>query len=254
MNSNEMFRWSKSLLLIAVFLSTLPYSLAQAQPWIVHGDGRLDEDVRAATVELSDGRSICSAVLIGANTALTAAHCVLEDRPRKLIFSPDATALGAPMRPVDRVALPPDLDRKRLVTLPRLKDLADIAVLHFTGELPPGYHPAALLSNSESIADGQAVMIAGFGVSDPSLNQSSGVLRQTQVRVLDRAYAATEIQLDASHGGSCYGDSGGPAFVRVDGRLAVLAIDNWGQGPCNQFSIYAAVAAHLDWISTTAYF
>ena len=33
-------------------------------------------------------------------------------------------------------------------------------------------------------------------------------------------------------GGSCYGDSGGPTYVDIDGTLILAAVTSWGDIPC----------------------
>jgi hypothetical protein len=34
------------------------------------------------------------------------------------------------------------------------------------------------------------------------------------------------------HGGTCYGDSGGPIFLELEGKLHLVAVTSWGDAPC----------------------
>ena len=41
-------------------------------------------------------------------------------------------------------------------------------------------------------------------------------------------------------GGVCYGDSGGPNYVDIDGTLILAAVTSWGDIPCY------ATATHIE--------
>lgn len=160
-------------------------------------------------------------------------------------------------------------------------DLGDIAIIKFEGDLPEGYAPVEILGNDSILQKGVDITVAGFGVSDVFMSpvnpkkikdlqdaidageiicydinntdcesvemSGDGVLRQTHALI--SSLQQTEFRLDESKGhGTCSGDSGGPAYVQVDGKLILAGVTSRGSALCNDIGVYTAVTPYKAWI------
>jgi secreted trypsin-like serine protease len=47
---------------------------------------------------------------------------------------------------------------------------------------------------------------------------------------------------------SCFGDSGGPLHVNMNGIVYVVGVVSFGNSPCNNWTIFTRVSYHLNWI------
>lgn len=164
-------------------------------------------------------------------------------------------------------------------------DIGDIALIKFEGALPEGYHPAEILSDDSILKRGVDITVAGFGVSfvdtepvdakkvkdlqdaiyygeiycfDEELTDcvtvdmgGDGLLRQTHALI--SSVQETEFRLDESKGhGTCSGDSGGPAYVTIEGKLYLTGVTSRGSALCDDVGVYTNVVPYAEWISLTA--
>jgi hypothetical protein len=107
------------------------------------------------------------------------------------------------------------------------KNANDVSLIKFPGGLPAGYEPAKILPPSVHLQDGETVTLAGYGESDPGQggNNGAGILRKVDVSIKNATYSQSEVLLDQTQGrGSCHGDSGGPAFVEMNGELYLWGV------------------------------
>lgn len=160
-------------------------------------------------------------------------------------------------------------------------DSGDIAIIKFEGNLPEGYVPVEILSSDSVLQKGVDITVAGFGVSNVYLSPinpkkvkhlqdaidagevicydidntdcesvemtGDGVLRQTHALI--SSLQQTEFRLDESKGhGTCSGDSGGPAYVEVDGKLFLTGVTSRGSALCNNVGVYTNVVPYKAWI------
>lgn len=164
-------------------------------------------------------------------------------------------------------------------------DWGDIALIKFEGSLPEGYHPAQLLTDPSLVQTGVDVTVAGYGVSivttepvDPKevpdirealewgevfctdeekltgcvsvIMSGDGVLRQTHALI--STVQDTEFRLDESKGhGTCHGDSGGPAYVTVNGKLLLTGLTSRGSALCDDVGVYTNIIPYTAWINET---
>lgn len=197
------------------------------------------------------GGALCTASLIGRNTALTAAHCVQKGSYAPvMIFGPNVRSPDSVHLPVTGVSVNPAWEKKR----GRGMDQGDIAVVKFAGKIPPGYHPATLDSPKNEIKKGESVILAGYGVSNAKTHEGAGQLRKTTVSVAAVRKGKSEMIFNQSHGhGACHGDSGGPAYFQR-GRKMVLggvtnrSYPNSAADDCAHKVVYTKVAAYRPWI------
>jgi hypothetical protein len=139
----------------------------------------------------------------------------------------------------------------------KAKDMGDIALLKFEGDVPAEYTPAQLLTDSSQIADGRQIFVAGYGLNwTIGVSRGAGTLRAVALEVDEANYAKTETSLSQSvRRGICSGDSGGPAYLLQDGQLYIWGVASRGDSlpvplvpKCMMFSIYTRVDAYANWI------
>lgn len=197
---------------------------------------------------------ICTATLISKNMVVTAGHCssaTLDPRRLVIIFTRDLKAKNAAIRKVLGGRVPA---KWPLTTDSQAKDWNDIAVLKFEGAAPAGYTPAVLLANKAALKDGMAVTIAGYGVIDMATEEMPDVLQKAAIKLTNSKFADSEILFAQADGkGACHGDSGGPAYVTVNGRAVLVGVTSRsatlaGGMTCKEGSIYTSVAAHIPFL------
>ncbi len=232
---------------------------AQAGDAIASSTVLIVGELAPATAGGQPQQYICTGSLLADDTVVTAAHCVAED-----INSP---VNAANMRLVFGLAVTPTT-----TTLPPLRtptgylyapgwqgaangaesgsDTHDIAILHFDGGLPAGYAPATLLPSSDPITPGMSVTLAGYGVDNGVKDTGAGTLRIVNNVPVEQMLGQTEVVMDQTGGvGSCSGDSGGPAFLKVNGQELLWGVTSRGDQTCAQVGIYTMISAYTDFIS-----
>lgn len=224
---------------------------------------QLNDPVAQSTIGIFDSltRRTCSGVLIDKNIVLTAAHCSLtEAKYLYIVFTTNFNLLDAAhtrtyqTRQVIRSAVSPDWRNNQF----NIKDQGDVALLLFTGDLPAGYKPSPMLLNSQALTRGLPTVIAGYGISDVRNYNTARILRKAVVTIDNPNFSKSEISVDQSKGyGACIGDSGGPAFVFINGQYFVLGIINRGfnetdQNRCRVSGIFSTTVFYGNWIQSTA--
>jgi uncharacterized protein (TIGR03382 family) len=112
----------------------------------------------------------------------------------------------------------------------------------------------------DPISFGSHVIDVGYGDAENNNKDSGGVLRKVEKLTADCAGANDPgiindnlLCMDASDGrGSCYGDSGGPAFIAVSGAFQVAGITSGGTGElCGAgWDLYTSVHGELAFIDS----
>lgn len=224
----------------------------------VNGDGTID--VLGPT---------CSGTMIDPDTFLTAAHCT-DNFPagQRFFVSLEEDILSLL---IAHGGLPPaelidlflangwivegDMDRDPGFigdpAFPNAADLHEIAVIDFAdrGTTPADlwtFTPATLPTAGQLDAiggralDGYDWWVVGYGVQEAvpgpgGHTHPGGFVRlkaPLDFTALNKSWVYLAQNAARDLGGSCYGDSGGPTFVDIDGTLVLAGITSWGDRPC----------------------
>lgn len=202
------------------------------------------------SVDENNKSFICTGTIVSPEYILTAAHCVEKNTTNiVIVFSPDAsldTTKEKEIRLGDRVVQHSDWGKN----LP--SGAGDIALIHFEGTLPKGYSPVKLADESFRLKMAQKVLMVGYGVTNGKERKNSGTLRQTESVILGQT-THTEVVTEGKKSSVCYGDSGGPAFVKIGKDFVQWGIASTVAAPtpekaCTLFSVHTAIMSYAGWI------
>lgn len=233
--------------------------------------------------------AVCTGTLIAENLVLTAGHCLLNS-PNKMrvIFGLDLYDLATAreedvIKATQRQVVGYKTHHKYSQDSEEEFNRNDIALLKFSGGLPVGYKPAEILKDDTTLKRGTNIRLVGFGVTkvvttpvkykrskkfqesldmgeivcdDDNNNcveiemSGDGYLHQTTSPIF--AFQETEFILDEKNSGTCSGDSGGPAFLEVDGQLILAGVTSRGTIFCDDQGVYTSVPSFVPWIEQTA--
>jgi len=198
---------------------------------------------------------LCTGSLLPNNLVLTAAHCVGQFEDQMYVFFDTELSAKSERRQVDKLEISPYWETRRL----QKRDTGDIALLHFTGTVPAGYKPATFLSatNKKLLKKGATVVLAGYGITDGVTGDGAGTLRMTTVKIEDPQFSTSEIKLNQTQGtGACHGDSGGPAYIQVNGQYYLWGVTSRGvddeKNDCTQYSAYTSALFYKTWLNRMA--
>jgi hypothetical protein len=246
-------RWHRRLITITVLVALL-FVFALPALAITYGepDGNDHPFVGSMVLRLADGRVFqwCSGTLIAADVFLTASHCT----------APIAAVLAANPGAEMLVTFDPTISESGTfytgtpVTNPNFlaghgaSDTGDVAVI-LLDQAPPGITPAQLpeaglldqLKASHVLKDTRFTAVGYGTVREVNTTGFAGILDNLdRNRVeqgflsLTKAWMTLPMTLSTGNGGTCYGDSGGPHFIHLDGEETniVASITVTGDAPC----------------------
>jgi hypothetical protein len=216
-------------------------------------------------------RPLCSGTLIHSRVFLTAGHCTdfleylmatgrLTIEGVKVSFDPDNALDPKTMRPVKEVITHPDYTWA-------YSDLHDVGVLIL--KRPVKRLPLATLPEEGFLdrllaegrlrqgSDGAKFTLVGYGSTlewpPPDIIFPDGKRRvaESEYQTLLKAWLRMSQNQATDDGGTCYGDSGGPAFwTEPDGTEILVGITSWGDAQCvaTGFNYRVDIPQTLDFV------
>ena len=207
----------------------------------------------------------CTGTLIDSNTILTAGHCFMGPASDHTVFFTKSDYFhSTKYAKIVNYKIHPGFN------ISVWTNRNDVAIARFEGPLPAGYASINLPTadaihniNGGFFATGYGATTARRGVAD----DGAGILRYTTMKLSEQNLTETQNQFDVDQSdghGVCFGDSGGPAFIKYGDQRYIIGIasavyskdEAAKQQPdydvCRYHSLYTAVFPYEDWIHTTA--
>lgn len=241
--------------LASVFSSLVVSSLAaSASPAPVVGGSTVPSSDWPDVVGVIGPTGRCTGTLIAPDVVITAGHCA-DLQPTEVVTFADDLARGAPGEHVKV---------KWTRAFPNWESTYDVSVVML--ERPARPAPRAVISACDATAqlhDGASVTVVGYGLATASGTDNNSKLRAARMPVIDASCTdvpgcnpdvAPNGELAAGGRGidSCFGDSGGPAFIETPTGPALLGVvsrslDVAGP-PCGSGGIYVRADKVVNWI------
>lgn len=200
----------------------------------------------------------CSGVLIAPRVVLTAGHCF--NRCADRVFVGESVDGEGRIYAVARKFRHPDYSGD-----PTYRH--DVAVLLLDQDVTD-VEPRPIVT-AEELARAQSVRVVGFGHNNTSGNRGFGVRRRVDVPVASRdcdpqqgiparygCHPSLELVAGAVglNADGCKGDSGGPAYLQVDGQWMLTATTSRAtlnrRQVCGDGGVYVLTERHLAWIES----
>jgi len=198
---------------------------------------------------------MCTGTLIAADLVLTAGHCIDMQPVEVIVGSVDLARPDGDVRTVKWARAYPDwIDRYDVGVI-----MLEHPVLAKQRAIAQG------CTARESLRPGLPLQVVGFGLTTKSGTGDNTRLHQATVPVVDatctgnpacvRAVAPSGEFVAGGHGAdTCFGDSGGPAYVMTAHGPALLGVVSRGlftvDEPCGQGGIYVRVDKVVSWIQS----
>lgn len=164
----------------------------------------------------------CTGIIINPTTILTAAHCVYNEK-----------------KVYDRIEVSVQFNTNLKYENPRIGkatdvlthlsystfdpiyfDNFDVAIVKLADPVPAPFKPVPILYDLSGLEINTPIIVAGYGVSVRP-DTTPGFLKHTELLIMGIKHDRVELRGSIDNN-VCFGDSGGPAFVRINGVLHVL--------------------------------
>lgn len=218
---------------------------------------------------LQQGKSFCSGTIVDTRVVVTAAHCLQEliGRDQKggpILPSPEdfivhfdnrVSAEGNFARAAQVIPHPDWDPAATLSPFPGSRP-NDIGVIILSQDIP-SFKKAATIASPDLPVNGQTTYLAGFGVTRDRNFNDTGILRTVASKFSAENGSIARVSHGAFFQGICAGDSGGPAYVQVDGEMQLVGAASTGAeipglGCLGSNSNSTDVRYYSDWIEAVS--
>lgn len=166
----------------------------------------------------------CSGTLIQKNYVLTSAHCFLDPHNPKetyVLFDSKPDFFKSLKIRAQEIFIHPEYLLNR-------GHASDLALIRLESEAPHPFTPIeiAALSN-HTILESLQLSVFGFGRTQgySYRTQDNGILRKVQIQIPLVSLDTAVIAFDGQGRGLCHGDSGGPAFIQLQGKHFLFGVN-----------------------------
>lgn len=265
-----------TFLLPVVFLCAFDFPVQR----IIGGQAEpADSEIARSTVAFrtKQGRIVgCTASIIGPRLLLTAGHCATAMKnPQEFeaVFGLDVASAEAPALPIARITIHPEYNSITSMNIlcpfmrcPGPADFLaylerfDFALVSLAADVPAGWRPVELNADDAAL-DVKESITSGFGNrGNRRLGEKdvSGLLTTRRSPTVLDARTRKYVSASTPDASSCFGDSGGPMYVRRDGRLLQIGVASHATSLSRDFACigegtaYGSVAGVIGWIRETA--
>jgi hypothetical protein len=243
---------------LAVIAPALAPCLAPAIAMVGGAPPAGDGAGRSVVMILGSAGTVCTATAVARDLLLTAAHCVEPGADYKLMGNkPGETPV---LKDIVRIERDPQFQLKRLFTH---LATADVALIKLAEPLPDRIPAARIAGDAATVAVGDTLVVAGYGVTAHGADRLDGVVRAATLAITGQP-GSLQIRLfdPSSKGvrpglGACTGDSGAPAFRDDNGTLSIVGVVSWSTGPnltggCGGLTGITPLQGYRTWIIDTA--
>lgn len=200
----------------------------------------------ATIMVLNDRGGVCTGIILERDVVLTAGHCVAGAGQIRLHWR----ERGEPvLKEPASVTLNPGYNGRAITERTRSIDLA---LVRLKEPLPVSFAAASLRARTQP-RQGEALVVAGYGLAREGDVRTSGTYRSASLDVVE-PYGPGKILLwaaNAAKAGACTGDSGGPMITGG----TVAAVSTWAtvsrKSACGGINQGVLLAPQRGWIDST---
>jgi secreted trypsin-like serine protease len=198
-----------------------------------------------AKVPGADKGGLCTGEVVSPTVVLTAAHCTLEDEIGEGAVWHVIPGPGIKDVPEDQWLEVEKVDHDPAFDINNVTAGHDVGVIVL--KKPTDIKPLKVNRKPLDAAQvGQNVRLVGYGLDDGINQTGAGIKREVEVPIdgLDKNLIETGTFMQ----GSCNGDSGGPAFLNIDGEETIVGVTSYGFAYCLYHGYYTDVGAYGDFL------
>ena len=190
------------------------------------------------------GYPACTGTLVAPDVVIFAAHC-MADGP-----APTSVKLGeTAASPALEVATSGCRADPSFVAFPEVGRGHDVAYCKLA---QPVTHvpivPILMGCEVDALAPGSDVVAVGFGSTDTKTKGAKRAVTLTLHQIV-----GNEAYLGGEGKGTCYGDSGGPIFVRLaSGEWRVFGVSSWAPGECGSGEYASLIHPEIGWLEASS--